>query len=92
MEEKKIFAYVIGEEKYGLSTKYDKFWTDKARENSKKVCSKKVRCLNDNKDFSSMGEASKYYGISTSSVSVSISQNRKILCKKDNIMYQFVLI
>lgn len=90
----KIFAYVVGENKYRYKSGVGlgRWGTEENARRCKEICSKKVKCLNDNVEFSSMSDASRHYGISTSSISVSIKNNRKVLCKKDNKEYQFCLV
>ena len=85
-----IFAYVVGERHYGYIPYSTQWGTDKNKENAKNACSKRVKCLNDNIEHSSMSEASKYYGISICSIRRSILNNRSVICKKDNKSYQFV--
>lgn len=89
----KIFAYVVGENKYKFkpSVGLGRWGTEENAKRCKEICSKKVKCLNDNMEFSSMNDASRYYGISRSSITVSVKNNKKVLCKKDNQYYQFIL-
>lgn len=91
-----MIPYVVGERNYGLccnggAYKYNKDSVNRGIENSIKVTSKKVKCLNDNMEFSSMSEAARYYGIQTQTVSNSVRKNRSILNKKQNKFYQFKL-
>lgn len=60
--------------------------------NAVEACSKKVKCMNDGKVFSSMKDASKNYGIPYISVQRSIKENRAILNRKDNKTYQFCTV
>lgn len=91
----KIFAYVVGENKYRYKPEVGKWGTKESlrrgTERAKEVCSKKVKNIADGKEFLSMNDASKYYKIPISTVSISVKENREVFSRKQNKCYQFIL-
>ena len=53
---------------------------------------KKIKNILDNREYSSMGEASRYYGISVDLIRKSIKENRTVKSYKTRKTYQFIEI
>lgn len=92
-----MFACVAGEGLYGIctyKTGYENFgWgSPENRQRSYERKCKKVRCLNDNIEFKSIKETSKYYGIPEAKISASAKENKDIIRNNDKSTFKFVFI
>ena len=97
MEVIKIFACVIGENNYGILTyktgKENYCWgTEENRKRNIERMSKKVKCLNDNKEFPSVTRAAKNYNISPAAISRSANQNIEVFRRNDKRFFRFSYI
>lgn len=62
---------------------------DRARNNVKKKYGRKVKCLNDGKEFSSINEVCRYYQISNTSVIKSATKHIEVTSRGRNDTYRF---
>lgn len=58
----------------------------------KKRLSKRVKCVEDDKEFDSITDAKWYYNISNTTIAKSFKENRKVYCKSQDKMLQFILL
>ena len=81
-----IFPYVVGERNYGYAAFPKNKWKKQMIDNY----GKRIRNVFDNREYLSMGEASRYYGISVDLIRKSIKENRSVKSYKTKLSYQFV--
>jgi hypothetical protein len=83
-----MLPYVVGEGSYGYAIFPKNKWKKQMIDDR----GKKIKNINDNKEFSSMGQAARFYGISTDLIRKSIKENRNVRSYKTRWSYQFVEI
>lgn len=73
-----MIAHVVGEMRYnkyyGTGFYFSKKSQEQAKNNIKKLYGTSVKCLNDGKEFESIGDASRHYNISYGTVQSSLKK------------------
>lgn len=91
-----MIAHVVGEMRYnkyyGTGFYFSKKSQEQAKNNIKKLYGTSVKCLNDGKEFESIGDASRHYNISYGTVQSSLKKGKPVHNKIQDKDYQFVHI
>lgn len=91
-----MIAHVVGEMRYnkyyGTGFYFSKKSQEQAKNNIKKLYGTSVKCLNDGKEFESIGDASRHYNISYGTVQSSLKKGKSVHNKIQDKDYQFVHI
>lgn len=94
---KEMIGYVTGQRSYGFMT-YDKrnrilyMGREENWKSAKEKASKRVKCLNDDLEFSSITEASKFYKIPFHAIFQNLNKHKEICRSEDQMKFRFQLV
>ncbi len=94
---KEMIGYVTGQRSYGFMT-YDKgiesyrWGREENWKSAKEKASKRVKCLNDDLEFSSITEASEFYKIPFHAIFQNLNKHKEICRSEDQMKFRFQLV